>query len=814
MTVSSLRRAPICGRGSRLIMVVRVVVVSVMVSALLPPGDWFGASPALAQTSDTQAQTPPAGAGPFGDVPDQAFFSGPVVKLEEAGVFDGTLCEPAMFCPDEHIDRKTMAVWVVRIVDSEDPPRGVESGFSDVDGQIPSFYIPFIARLSELGITGGCGDGSRFCPDRGVSRAQMAVFLDRMFKLPVARVEPAFMDVEQDSWYFVNVVRLATSGVTEGCEVNRFCPDALTTRAQMAAFLVRALTSYDPTDGPGQIMVHYCGPEGTYTSDDLRGEVARLNATVKPFFEAESSYYTRIQFAEGQVLSPPRIDWTEIVRDKIIVSWWENDCLLAAGGGDFTRRYNRTLLLMPLDVIWLPFQQQGILNVPGYAVYGGPAGVASRSDRSDRSDNLEAIAAHEIGHAFYNLLHPWEDDGRLCYYVLDNNLPFPSIHFKLACEWATVVRISDRDTGYVQSSVHPWRRAAISEEVTPKEFDNWMNSIMSHVDYTDFEDLATKHVACRHKQTLGWPVGTGCEFTVVDSDAPTGPTSTQPAEDVHDTAIAVGSGHSCGLRTDGSAVCWGNNEYGQTDAPAGKYTAIAAGDDHSCAIRNDQTITCWGDNRWRQSDAPSGKFLAVAAGDDHSCGIRTDNTASCWGANWAGQAGVGMYRWRKIFIGIAAGSKHSCGIRTDNTVVCWGGGVPGEFSTDPPGEFTAIAAGRESSCGIRPDSIAVCWKPSIGGSWVSTPKDLTGKFSTIATGSLSSICGIRTDQTVVCWSGSSDDYANYYGQLDSPSGEFAAIATGYAHSCGIRTDGTGVCWGNNDDGQAEAPSDKFKVSTR
>ena len=33
-------------------------------------------------------------------------------------------------------------------------------------------------------------------------------------------------------------------------------------------------------------------------------------------------------------------------------------------------------------------------------------------------------------------------------------------------------------------------------------------------------------------------------------------------------AVSAGSGHSCGLRADGTAVCWGWNGYGQLDAPS------------------------------------------------------------------------------------------------------------------------------------------------------------------------------------------------------------------------------------------------------
>ncbi|WP_419946352.1 hypothetical protein [Candidatus Poriferisodalis sp.] len=37
------------------------------------------------------------------------------------------------------------------------------------------------------------------------------------------------------------------------------------------------------------------------------------------------------------------------------------------------------------------------------------------------------------------------------------------------------------------------------------------------------------------------------------------------------SAVSAGWGHSCGLRTDGTATCWGDNRLGQADAPSGSF---------------------------------------------------------------------------------------------------------------------------------------------------------------------------------------------------------------------------------------------------
>ena len=60
------------------------------------------------------------------------------------------------------------------------------------------------------------------------------------------------------------------------------------------------------------------------------------------------------------------------------------------------------------------------------------------------------------------------------------------------------------------------------------------------------------------------------------------------------TAVAAGYRHSCGLRTDGSITCWGDDEFGQASPPSGSFTAVTAGGHHSCGLRTDGTITCWG----------------------------------------------------------------------------------------------------------------------------------------------------------------------------------------------------------------------------
>ncbi len=275
----------------------------------------------------------------------------------------------------------------------------------------------------------------------------------------------------------------------------------------------------------------------------------------------------------------------------------------------------------------------------------------------------------------------------------------------------------------------------------------------------------------------------------------TEPTPEPEPETTTFTAISAGTWHSCGIRADSTAVCWGDNNLGRADAPAGAFTAISASANHSCGIRADRTAVCWGNNEYGESDAPAGAFTAISAGTWHSCGIRADSTAVCWGDNedqygyYVGQADAP----EGAFTAISAGFAHSCGIRADSTAVCWGDNNLGRADA-PAGAFTAISAGRVHSCGIRADRTAVCW----GANNLGRADAPAGAFTAISAGRFHS-CGIRADRTAVCWG------ANNFGRADAPAGAFTAISAGRDHSCGIRADRTAVCWGSNYFGQADAP---------
>lgn len=141
------------------------------------------------------------------------------------------------------------------------------------------------------------------------------------------------------------------------------------------------------------------------------------------------------------------------------------------------------------------------------------------------------------------------------------------------------------------------------------------------------------------------------------------------------TQVQVGGMFACAI-ANGTAYCWGANDYGQlgnnttsagaTSAPvavnvagvlSGKtVTQIALGNEHACAIA-DGTAYCWGRNNYGQlgtgnttnSSVPvavststglSGKVITniLNGGYGHTCAV-ADGQAYCWGRNNYGQLG-------------------------------------------------------------------------------------------------------------------------------------------------------------------------------
>lgn len=189
------------------------------------------------------AELPPGGS--FVD-DNNSIHEANIEAIAATGITQG--CNPPyndQFCPSAAVTRAEMASFLARALDLADQTDGP---FTDIAGSVHESAINAIAAAD---ITRGCNppDNDRYCPDKPITRAEMATMLTRAFSLPPAT--PSFTDLA-GSEHAAAIGAIAASGVTVGCnppDNDRFCPFQPVTREEMASFLARAL-GLDPIEPP------------------------------------------------------------------------------------------------------------------------------------------------------------------------------------------------------------------------------------------------------------------------------------------------------------------------------------------------------------------------------------------------------------------------------------------------------------------------------------------------------------------------------------------------------------------------------------
>jgi hypothetical protein len=105
-----------------------------------------------------------------------------------------------------------------------------------------------IESLVGAGIVVPCNaSGDRFCPDDEVTREVMAQFLVQAFGLAGSDVD-AFTD-DESSPHEQDINAIAAVAITKGCNPptnDMFCPDRVVPRQEMASFMIRALWAIGP----------------------------------------------------------------------------------------------------------------------------------------------------------------------------------------------------------------------------------------------------------------------------------------------------------------------------------------------------------------------------------------------------------------------------------------------------------------------------------------------------------------------------------------------------------------------------------------
>jgi alpha-tubulin suppressor-like RCC1 family protein len=260
------------------------------------------------------------------------------------------------------------------------------------------------------------------------------------------------------------------------------------------------------------------------------------------------------------------------------------------------------------------------------------------------------------------------------------------------------------------------------------------------------------------------------------------------------TQVAAGYTHTVGLKSGGTVVAVGRNDYGQCDVSGWTgITQVAAGGGHTVGRKTGGTVVAVGWYNFGQCNVGGWTGITqVAAGGMHTVGLESDGTVVAVGWYNFGQCNVGG--WTGI-TQVAAGGYHTVGRKSDGTVVAVGDNSHGQCDVGGWADIIQVSAGYFHTVGLKADGtvVAVGWdnygQCDVEG-WTGINQVAAGYYYTV---------GLKANGTVVAVGN------NAYGQCDVEGWTgIDHVTAGWYHTVGVKDGeegGTVVAVGDNSHGQ-------------
>ncbi|MEV5110466.1 S-layer homology domain-containing protein [Bacillus sp. LBA3-1-1.1] len=178
----------------------------------------------------------------FPDVPKGHWSYKAITNLTSKEIIAGY--DNGKFGFGDIVNREQVAALIYRALKPEAKSE-YKNPYSDISEGTTMFQKEILA-LTDMGIFVGDGKGT-FRPKESLTRAEMAVILQKAFKLKV-KANHTFNDVPKNHWANDAISALESNGVAAGNGAGAFNPTSVLTREEYAQFLYNAMASYIDLD--------------------------------------------------------------------------------------------------------------------------------------------------------------------------------------------------------------------------------------------------------------------------------------------------------------------------------------------------------------------------------------------------------------------------------------------------------------------------------------------------------------------------------------------------------------------------------------
>tara|TARA_Y100000590_G_scaffold443843_1_gene573815 strand:+ start:1541 stop:3193 length:1653 start_codon:yes stop_codon:yes gene_type:complete len=286
--------------------------------------------------------------------------------------------------------------------------------------------------------------------------------------------------------------------------------------------------------------------------------------------------------------------------------------------------------------------------------------------------------------------------------------------------------------------------------------------------------------------------------------------------------IASGHQHTCAVRSNNQAICWGRNHVGQLGATTSEVVIgddetansgvthsgiyqVDAGGDTTCVVTITGSVICWGVEPYaiRGLFSLPGRAIQVSTSGSHACAVTRNLELYCWGNNNVGQLGIdngfntvedpvaaGPVGTSGSVRKVVTGNGFTCALLMNGTTECFGGPT-----FDPSGIGSNDISAQGSHICFASGGGATCLGPLL--STDLPPEEITVPNSSRVTSGYGNVCLVTDAGTVYC---SRVDEENPGETIEATLGVtdervIDVAAGGEGFSCAITELNHIYCWG-------------------